>query len=160
MLLLKLTLVILILEIGERTMCSKSGSTSSAQENEDVSNPLPPGTYINVPDEKGCSYKQILDYSEGEALMGNYLVLTCTKSCPPGQKRNVVDGNKCTATLKLLTNGTVDVTVGSCAGGSCIPDSPPHSRIITLLEEGAEEEEEEEAEGEEKAEGEDEEEEE
>uniref|UniRef100_A0A090X9G7 Putative secreted protein n=1 Tax=Ixodes ricinus TaxID=34613 RepID=A0A090X9G7_IXORI len=106
MLLLKAILVVFIAEI-------ESGSTSSAKGNEEAKTQLPPDSYINVTDENGCWYLQIVDI-EGGSFMGS---------------------------LELLDGATVNVTVGSCALGCCGPASPPQHRIIPLMSAAEDEEE-------------------
>uniref|UniRef100_A0A6B0UZR9 Putative evasin n=1 Tax=Ixodes ricinus TaxID=34613 RepID=A0A6B0UZR9_IXORI len=124
MLLLKAILVVLIAEI-------EPGSTSSAKGNEEAKTQLPPDSYINVTDENGCWYPQIVDI-EGGSFMG-FLALNCTKTCPNGENQIVVDGNRCTVTIQVLSKDEVNVTAGSCALGCCNPDSPPQHRIIPLM---------------------------
>uniref|UniRef100_A0A6B0UXM0 Putative evasin n=1 Tax=Ixodes ricinus TaxID=34613 RepID=A0A6B0UXM0_IXORI len=132
MLLLKAILVVLIAKI-------ESGSTSPAKGNEEAKTQLPPDSYINVTDENGCWYLQIVDI-EGGSFMG-FLALNCTKTCPNGQNQIVVDGNRCTGSLELLDGAKVNVTVGSCALGCCNPDSPPQHRTIPLMSAAEDEEE-------------------
>uniref|UniRef100_A0A0K8RH52 Evasin n=1 Tax=Ixodes ricinus TaxID=34613 RepID=A0A0K8RH52_IXORI len=152
MLLLKLTLVILLSEIAERTMCSDSGPASSANEGENVPKTWPPGSLLDGPSSDGCNYKA-LPYFEGDEETGiadsGVLALNCTKSCPDEKREKVTDGNPCVVTVQFLGNDEVNVTVGSCGDGSCKPKSPPKYLIVTLMEEGEEEEEDGDEEGEE-----------
>uniref|UniRef100_A0A0K8R3E8 Evasin n=1 Tax=Ixodes ricinus TaxID=34613 RepID=A0A0K8R3E8_IXORI len=144
MLLLKLTLVVLISEIGERTMCSDSGRATSAKENEEGLKTLPQQSLINETSD-GCT-RQVLPYFE-EETGGGVLTVNCTKVCPEGKKETDVNGNPCVATVEALSKEEVTVTVGTCDKGSCKPDNPPQSRTVALITE--EEEEEGEGEGEE-----------
>uniref|UniRef100_A0A090XER8 Putative secreted protein n=1 Tax=Ixodes ricinus TaxID=34613 RepID=A0A090XER8_IXORI len=104
MLLLKAILVVLIAEI-------EPGSTSSAKVNEEAKTQLPADSYINVTDENGCWYLQIVDI-EGGSFMG-FLALNCIKTCPNGENQIVFDGNRCTVSLEVLGGAEVNVTVGS-----------------------------------------------
>ncbi|XP_040076647.1 uncharacterized protein LOC120848698 [Ixodes scapularis] len=135
MLLLKLTLVILISAIGERTMCSDSGPALQAKEKEKELESLLQGSLITESSD-GCTY-QLLPYFENEMDNG-FLYVNCTKSCPEGQHETAVTGNECVVTATPSKNDEVDVTVGSCDGGSCKPGS---KHITVSLSDDEEEEE-------------------
>uniref|UniRef100_A0A090XE77 Putative secreted salivary gland peptide n=1 Tax=Ixodes ricinus TaxID=34613 RepID=A0A090XE77_IXORI len=173
MLLLKLTLVILILEIGERTMCS--GPCPTAAESSPLD--LPPGSLLDTPDNKKCNYKVLADLDAMEVLIVN-----CTKTCTNGKHRTVTNGQTCINKFWVSTSATaqsgpastapkeitqpkvtetestelneVTVLVGTCQNGSCVAPDNTNCRTITLPEEadddeGDEEEEEDEEEDEE-----------
>uniref|UniRef100_A0A6B0TTR5 Putative evasin n=1 Tax=Ixodes ricinus TaxID=34613 RepID=A0A6B0TTR5_IXORI len=73
MLLLKLTLVILILEIGERTMCSAPGSCATDGDSSPVN--LPPSSLINSTDDKKCTYKLLADLTKMASQTRTYMAL-------------------------------------------------------------------------------------
>uniref|UniRef100_A0A147BDH7 Putative secreted protein n=1 Tax=Ixodes ricinus TaxID=34613 RepID=A0A147BDH7_IXORI len=135
MLLLKVTVVVLISEIG-----------SSAKEDENAPVTLPPQSLINDTDSKGCN-RQLLPFFDGDEetgiINGGFLTVNCTKSCPEGIKETDVNGNPCLAWWRYLDNSTVTVLVGSCKNGSCNVGDPSECRNITLAGNDSEEEEEE-----------------
>uniref|UniRef100_A0A090XD02 Evasin n=1 Tax=Ixodes ricinus TaxID=34613 RepID=A0A090XD02_IXORI len=146
MVLLKLTLVILILEIGERTMCSDP----CKMEAESSPFKLPQSSLLDAPDEEGCKYQLLFVEAEGP------LVVNCTKDCPNGEKKTVTEGEACIVTVKKAADpDDVIVLVGSCdKEGSCVTKGDSDCRTITLpgpdSDEGEDEEEGEEEEEEEK----------
>uniref|UniRef100_A0A0K8RHK4 Evasin n=1 Tax=Ixodes ricinus TaxID=34613 RepID=A0A0K8RHK4_IXORI len=140
MLLLKLTLFILILEIGERAMCSDSCPMDAK------SSPkaLPQSSLLNTTDDKGCKYQVLADWDTGD-----FLIVNCTKTCPKGEHSTVTNGQTCIITVRESTTPEdVIVLVGTCNNGSCVAKNEPDCRRITLPvpgddDEGDEEEEEE-----------------
>uniref|UniRef100_A0A090X9H2 Putative secreted protein n=1 Tax=Ixodes ricinus TaxID=34613 RepID=A0A090X9H2_IXORI len=149
MLSLKLTLVVLILEIGERVLCA--GSCATDAESSPVN--LPPSSLINTTDDKKCRYQVLADLVN----MG-FLTVDCTKVCPTGEGSPVTNGESCILTV-TWSPGSNDVTVsvGTCENGTCVTPGKSDCRTITLPgpysgEEGEEEEEDEEEEEEEEVE--------
>uniref|UniRef100_A0A0K8R9I3 Evasin n=1 Tax=Ixodes ricinus TaxID=34613 RepID=A0A0K8R9I3_IXORI len=144
MLLLKLTLVVLISEIGERALCAASGPAPSANEDKDAPVTLPPESLLDGDTSGGCGYK-VLPYFDGEEETGftggGFLALNCTKSCRDERVETVTDGNECIANVDSVSKEEATVTVGTCMKGSCKPGSSPQQRIVTLIQ-GEEEEEE------------------
>uniref|UniRef100_A0A0K8R3G9 Evasin n=1 Tax=Ixodes ricinus TaxID=34613 RepID=A0A0K8R3G9_IXORI len=152
MMLLKLTLVIIISEIGERTMCS----APSTKENESAPVTFPPKSLLNATTSNGCKHSEVPYFEdEGPGFPGGFLAVSCTKDCPSGKEENVAEGYRCVATVNSLHEEEADVTVGTCVKGTCQPDKPPRHRTVQLITE----EEEEEVEEEDEEEGEDDEEE-
>uniref|UniRef100_A0A6B0UQ50 Putative evasin n=1 Tax=Ixodes ricinus TaxID=34613 RepID=A0A6B0UQ50_IXORI len=127
MLLLKLTLVVLILVIGERGLCTDSDSAPTAKENKNAREALPQESLINNTDSKGCFF-QVLPYYESEThffqhtpfgnimfcnkkqmrmrLKMDFGVLTvnCEKLCPKGIHGTEVNGNPCVVSLYSFHN--------------------------------------------------------
>uniref|UniRef100_A0A090X9H0 Putative secreted protein n=1 Tax=Ixodes ricinus TaxID=34613 RepID=A0A090X9H0_IXORI len=143
MLLLKLTLVVLISVIGERALCTDS----SAKENENAPETLPEDLLMIEKDSSGCNYT-LLPYFVEATMDYGFLYVSCTKSCPEGKHETAVTGTECVAGVSPSKEDEVEVTVGSCDGGSCKLGRNPRRITVTLTSE--EEEEEEQKEGEEK----------
>uniref|UniRef100_A0A6B0V4I5 Putative transmembrane receptor wsc1 n=1 Tax=Ixodes ricinus TaxID=34613 RepID=A0A6B0V4I5_IXORI len=96
MLWLKLMLVILISEIGERTMCSDSEPAPSTEEKKNSPVTLPPKSLLNATTSDGCNYSEIPYFNdEGMGIEGGFLAVSCIKVCPAGKKENVVEGYGC-----------------------------------------------------------------
>uniref|UniRef100_A0A0K8RH81 Putative secreted salivary gland peptide n=1 Tax=Ixodes ricinus TaxID=34613 RepID=A0A0K8RH81_IXORI len=123
MLWLKLTLVILILEIGERAMCSDSCSMDAK------SSPkaLPQSSLLNTTDDKGCKYQVLADWDTGD-----FLIVNCTKTCPKGERSTVTNGQTCILKVTGSTGSDeVTVSVGTCNDGTCVTPKKPDCRTIT-----------------------------
>uniref|UniRef100_A0A6B0UZ11 Putative evasin n=1 Tax=Ixodes ricinus TaxID=34613 RepID=A0A6B0UZ11_IXORI len=149
MLLLKLTLVVLILVIGERGLCTDSDSAPTAKENKNAREALPQESLINNTDSKGCFF-QVLPYYESETDFG-VLTVNCEKLCPKGIHGTEVNGNPCVASWNYLdSRASIEVQEGLCDHGSCNPRHPPKNHIISLGEEEEEGEEKEDEEEEKK----------
>uniref|UniRef100_A0A0K8R9N5 Putative secreted salivary gland peptide n=1 Tax=Ixodes ricinus TaxID=34613 RepID=A0A0K8R9N5_IXORI len=145
--LLKLTLVILLSEIAERTMCSDSDPSSSAKENAPVT--WPQKSLLNASSSSGCTHQEIPYFDDAMGSQGGFLAVNCTKSCPEGKQENVVQGYQCVAKLESSNGEEVNVLVGYCDKGSCKPYHSPQHRTVSLITEEEEEEGEEEGEEEE-----------
>uniref|UniRef100_A0A090XES4 Putative secreted protein n=1 Tax=Ixodes ricinus TaxID=34613 RepID=A0A090XES4_IXORI len=139
MLLLKLTLVVLTSVIGERALCTDSGTALQAKEKEKEFESLLQKVLM-TDTSNGCTSK-LLPYFENVKDNG-FLAVNCTKSCQEDKQEKVVDGNECIVTLQSSDGDEVKVEVGSCDNGSCKPKSSPKYITVTLTD--AEEEEEDE----------------
>uniref|UniRef100_A0A090XD03 Putative secreted protein n=1 Tax=Ixodes ricinus TaxID=34613 RepID=A0A090XD03_IXORI len=141
MLWLKLTLVILISEIGERTMCSESGPAPSTKENKNAPETLPQASLLNNMDRNGCNH-QLLPYIKGGQV--GFLTVNCTKSCPGEIKENDANGNPCVFKVKPAAKpGRVKVKEGFVAtkrilhswkySSSLAPDRPRETKRGELI---------------------------
>ncbi|XP_040062674.2 uncharacterized protein LOC120837411 [Ixodes scapularis] len=99
MLCLELMLVILISEIGERTMCSDS----SAKENKNGLETLPQELLMTQKDSIGCNYT-LLPYFVDATMDNGFLYVNCTKTCPERKHETVVNGNECVVSLYSFDN--------------------------------------------------------
>uniref|UniRef100_A0A0K8RLH5 Putative secreted salivary gland peptide n=1 Tax=Ixodes ricinus TaxID=34613 RepID=A0A0K8RLH5_IXORI len=125
MLLLKLALVVLISEIGERALCA----ASSAEENKIVPKTLPQELLINETSD-GCFY-QLLSYIDEHGM--GFLTVNCTKVCTGKIQKTDVDGNPCVASWSYL-DSTASITVqeGLCDHGFCKPLHPTKDQYYSV----------------------------
>uniref|UniRef100_A0A6B0UTT5 Putative evasin n=1 Tax=Ixodes ricinus TaxID=34613 RepID=A0A6B0UTT5_IXORI len=99
MLWLKLMLVILISEIGERAMCSGSGPVPSVKESEKTPYSLPQESLINDTSD-GCN-RQLLPYLDENGM--GVLTVNCTKYCTGDKQATDVNGNPCITVLQATS---------------------------------------------------------
>uniref|UniRef100_A0A6B0USY2 Putative evasin n=1 Tax=Ixodes ricinus TaxID=34613 RepID=A0A6B0USY2_IXORI len=130
MLWLKLMLVILISEIGERAMCSGSGPVPSVKESEKTPYSLPQESLINDTSD-GCN-RQLLPYLDENGM--GVLTVNCTKYCTGDKQATDVNGNPCIFKVKQAAKpGKVKVKEGSCRNGTCVRGSTrPPWRLVVL----------------------------
>uniref|UniRef100_A0A0K8R9S9 Evasin n=1 Tax=Ixodes ricinus TaxID=34613 RepID=A0A0K8R9S9_IXORI len=135
MLSLKLTLVVLILEIGERALCADPCPMAAGSS--EVG--LDPSSLLDTPDNEKCNYKVLADLNHMD-----FLIVNCTKDCQDGKRSTVTDGQSCIVMVtKAATPDEVTVSVGLCHNGTCDPKGDPDCRTITLPKPGDDDEEDE-----------------